>query len=168
MPRREDCIDDILKALGGRARRERVNEEMDDIDDRARDYEREGFSKAEAYQRARDEKLDELTQHRALQRRAERLDAMKTIERHRFYQRAPDMATGLEAKIVGVNTPFEGNRLSVDAQHMSMADDWMGGFALDLDKAGLLKLFASRSIEKEWARALFEINKGKFLSLIHI
>src|ERR1700691_3051452 len=98
MATRTDCIDEILEALGGRTSRADATAEINDLDGRAQDYQQEGLSAGEAYARARDERLAELGEHRALARRAERLDAIKAVERHRYYAKAPDLAPGLEAK----------------------------------------------------------------------
>jgi hypothetical protein len=126
-----------------------------------------------AYTRARDELLQAQMEQDLLKRRAAILDVRKESARHRYYaevdaqvkkiapgqsKKAPRLA--LEAKLVGVNLPFLKGRHSVDAQYVALKRQIVGGFARDLEAAGLLKLFASRSLEDKWTDELFELNKG--------
>lgn len=175
---RKDCLDDIAKRTG--RKREEVEDVLDDILDRAEGYENNGQSSESAYTRARDEKLAEIAEASARARRAEILDTRKEINRHRFYRNTAKALAALpvsdkfkqklatqaarlamEAKLVGVNLPFFKGRNSVDAQHVALRRLWVGGLAGDLDKAGLLKVFATRHLEDKWTDELFELNKGK-------
>ncbi len=178
MPSRKDCLDDIAKRTG--RRREDVKDTLDEIFERAEQYEHDGAAPDDAYARARDELLEEAGERKALARRAEILDLRKEISRHRFYAdlekqirrlpiggkflaklitQAPRLA--MEAKLVGVNLPFLKNRLSVDAQYVALRRLYVGGFARDLEDAGLMKIFATRSLEDKWTQELFELNRGK-------
>jgi hypothetical protein len=173
MPKsRKDCLDDLAKRTG-RPRKD-IEDLFDEIDERAQDYQRDGLSPDESYAKARDEMLQEIGERAALNRRAEILDVRKEIGRHRYYSQvedqvkkmAPKMGVkaprlALEAKLVGVNLPFFKGRLSVDAQFVALRRLWVGGFARDLEDAGLLKVFASRSLEDKWTDELFELNKGR-------
>jgi hypothetical protein len=176
MPSRKDCLDDIAKRTG-RPRRD-VDDLLDAIDARAQEFDNSGLGPDERYARARDEILQEIGEKSALRRRAEIMDTKKDISRHRYYTEvekqiaklpanarlAKRLARGaarlaIEAKLVGVNLPFLKNRLSVDAQFVAMRRLWVGGMARDLEKAGLLKIFATRSLEDKWTDELFELNK---------
>ena len=179
MPSRKDCLDDLAKRTG--KKREEVEDLLNEIDDKAEDYrERYGMDRGEAYRRARDEKLYEISEQAALRRRAEILDTKKETERRRYYAdtamriaklpgvseafakklavRAARLA--MEAKLVGVNLPFFKGRMSVDAQYVALRRLWVGGFSRDLEEAGLLKIFASRQIEDKWIDELFELNRS--------
>jgi len=170
MPSRKECLDDIAKKTG--RKRDDVQDLLDEIFDRAEQYADDGLGPDERYARARDEILQEVGERAALARRAKIMDTKKEISRHRYYkavdgqvaklapklaERAPRLA--LEAKLVGVNLPFLKNRMSVDAQFVALRRLWVGGFARDLEKAGLLKIFASRILEDRWTDELFELNK---------
>src|SRR4029077_18925766 len=146
--------------------------------ERAEGYEGEGLNANEAYSRARDELLQEYSEQAALRRRAEIMDTRKGIARARYYRdvrnaienlpagkrmlaklKLSAARLALEAKLVGVNVPFLKGRFSVDAQYVGLRRLWIGGFAQDLEKAGLAKIFASRAIEDKWTDELFELNK---------
>src|SRR5579871_1468879 len=172
MPSRQDCLDDIARRAG--KRREDAEDLFDQIDERAQAYQHDGLSPDEAYAKARDEMLQAVAERAALARRAEILDARREIVRHRSYDAAakairelsPRLAVqearlALEARLVGVNVPFKGNRKSVDATFVGLRRRWVGGFARDLEQAGLLKIFASRAIEDKWTDELFELNSGR-------
>jgi len=178
MPSRKDCLDDIAKRTG--RKREDVDELLDAIDARAQDYqETGGLGPDEAYARARDEMLNEISERAALARRAQIMDTRKDFSRARYYAKVEEQIAKLpvrsklakrlirqaariviEAKLVGVNLPFLKNRLSVDAQYVALRRLWVGGMAGDLEKAGLLKVFATRSIEDKWTDELFDLNRG--------
>lgn len=171
MPSRKDCIEDILKRAGGKRSRKDVEDLLNDIDERAQSYQEDGSTSDQAYGRAREEMLEEQAETQALRKRAEIMDARKAIGRGRYYKTAqeaiskfsPKLAAqatrlALEAKLVGVNLPFFKNQMSVDAQYTALRRLWVGGFARDLEKSGVLELFASRSLEPEWTRELHELN----------
>jgi len=183
MPSRQDCIDDIAKRTG--RSRKGVEDILDDILDRADGYEHDGFSADESYQKARDEKIKEVFERAALETRGAIMDARKRIARQRYYAatakaienlpintlfRDPEKVRAtlkrqvarlsLEAKLVGINLPLFKGRSSVDAQYVALRRLWVGGLARDLEANGLLKVFASRTIEDKWTEELFELNRG--------
>ena len=175
-PTRKDCIDDIARRSG--KTRAEVEDIVEDIFERASGYERDGLDTDQAYAKARDEKLLEITEDAELKRRAQIMDTRKEVARRRFYATtrealkwlpvSPAYAAKLavraariamEAKLVGVNIPFFKGRNSVDAQFMALRRLWVGGFSRDLEQAGLLKIFASRTNEDNWIDELFELNR---------
>lgn len=177
MVTRKDCLDEIAKKTG-RSRKD-VNDILDEILDRADQHQEDGLGADQAYARARDEKLKEIYERAALDRRGAILDGRKTIARQRYYAKtaeaiaalpvSPKVAAklgvqaarlALEAKLVGVNLPFFKGRNSVDAQYVALRRLWVGGLSRDLEEAGLLKVFASRAIEDKWTDELFELNRG--------
>ncbi len=176
MPSREDCLADIAKHTG--RKREDVEDLLEQIIDRAENFKDSGFSEGEAYERARDEMLKNLAERSAIDRRAAIMDRKKGITRARYYRdtaaaieklpagrrmmaklKVNAARLALEAKLVGVNVPFFKGRFSVDAQYVALRRLWIGGFSQDLEKAGLLKIFASRALEDRWTDELFELNK---------
>jgi len=147
---RKDCIDEIA-ARSGKSRGE-AEDLLEAILDRADGFEGDGMGRDEAYDRARDEFLQEVADQYARERRGAILDMRKESSRHRYYEAtreairtlSPKKAAtafrlALEAKLVGVNLPFLGNRRSVDAQYVALRRQLLGGFSADLDRAGLLK-----------------------------
>ncbi len=170
---RKDCIDEIA----GRSGKTRAEAEdlLAAIRDRAEGFEHDGMDRDRAYLRARDEFLQEVADQYARERRGAILDMRKESSRHRYYETtrseiqklAPGKAKtafrlALEAKLVGVNMPFLGNRRSVDAQYVALRRQLVGGFSSDLERAGLLKVFASKHLEKEWTDELFELNRDAY------
>ena len=170
---RKDCIDEIA----GRSGKTRAEAEdlLAAILDRAEGFESDGMGRDSAYERARDEFLQEVADQYARERRGAILDMRKESSRHRYYETtrgeiqklAPGKAKtafrlALEAKLVGVNLPFLGNRRSVDAQYVALRRQLVGGFSSDLERAGLLKVFASKHLEKEWTDELFELNRDAY------
>jgi hypothetical protein len=170
---RKDCLTEIAERSG--KSREEVGDALDEILDRADGFESDGMGRDEAYDRARDEFLQEVADQYARERRGAILDMRKESSRHRYYEAtraairtlSPKKAAtafrlALEAKLVGVNLPFLGNRRSVDAQYVALRRQLLGGFSADLDRAGLLKVFASKHLEEQWTDELFELNREAY------
>jgi hypothetical protein len=161
--RDDDCAARLSQATG--RPREEAEDVLQELFDNAEKYKTGGESPREALGKAAWEKLQELGEAAAIRRRNAHMDAMKAVARQRWYtqmiNKGIDPFTVLEAKLVGVNTPFTGSRLSLATVAGQLAEKWINGFSLDLETAGLGKIFASRAIEKEWARELFQINLGR-------
>lgn len=168
--RKEDCVDKVTRRSG--RGREEVSDELQRLVDRVGDFTRDGMDRDEAFSRAREERLEEEADAAARDRRSMILDKRKEIARSRFYSTTADAIAklspklalraaryALEAKLVGVNIPFARGRYSVDAQFVALRRLWVGGLANDLERDGLLKIFASRAIEDKWVAELFELNK---------
>ncbi len=175
-PNRKDCIDQIAGASG--RKREEVNDALDEIFERASGHESDGLDPPSAYERARDEMLENLAERAAIERRARIMDTRKRMALSRYVRSTEQAiaalpggkwmmkklnlnatAFAIEAKLVGVNIPFFKGRLSVDAQYVALRRLWVGGMAQDLEEGGLMKVFASRSLEDKWTDELFELNK---------
>ena len=174
---RKDCLDEISRKTG-RSRKD-VNDLLEQILDAADGYQHDGMGTDEAYARARDERIKEIYERAALDRRAAVLDGRKEIARQRYYdatakaisklpigdkfkERLATQAARLavEAKLVGINLPLFKGRNSVDAQFVAMRRRLVGGLSRDLEAAGLLKTFASRALEDKWTDELFELNRA--------
>lgn len=157
----KDCIDDVKAAAGGKLTDEQVLQVMEALDARrqARAAERAMLSAEEQLAAAAKELGDEARLAAAIERRNAALNLKKRVARREFYRRAPDLARGVEAKLVGVNTPFAGARVSVDAQGKALRAQFVTGVAADLDRAGLFESARSGALDREWARELFELSK---------
>jgi hypothetical protein len=109
--------------------------------------------------------LDELGEVAAGYKRAAQIDALNRGQRRRWYDarmaEGHDPALVMEAKMVGVNTPFDRSRKSAEATHGLLTEKYVGNFALDLERAGLDRLFGSRAIEDKWTDELAELNRAK-------
>lgn len=87
------------------------------------------------------------------------MDAAKRAERFVTYADAPSPRLGIQAKLIGTNTPFLGSRDSTAAAIEGNTHALVGGFDQELKAAGLDRLFASGTLEREWALELHELNR---------
>ncbi len=102
----------------------------------------------------------ELVHNALVEKRNALLNLKRRIARRQFYEAAPDLRLGIEAKLVGVNTPFQGARLSVDAQARALTRDYMAGMVIELDRAGLEGTVRRGDLDGQWARELYELNRA--------
>lgn len=160
MAEREDCVSRISRETG-RPRRE-VEETLGSLLNRADEMRTAGHSPATALARAGQAMLDDLGEEAAVYTRAAMIDAMNRADRRAWMAariaEGHDPALVMTAKLAGVNTPFDRSRLSAEATHGQLAEKYIGGFALDLERAHLDRLFASRAVENEWIDELYELN----------
>lgn len=84
------------------------------------------------------------------------INLARRVHAQQHIDRAPDRVTGLQSLLVGTNTAFEGSRLSAEAAILGYKSEFMSTFRRDLGDND--RLFASRSIEREWVRELGELN----------
>ena len=175
MPSRRDCVDGAAGRNGRKP--EEVEEDVADMLGRADGYEHDGEDYQNALGRAGLEMMQEQLERNRLASRAAMMDARKDIARRAYYRRTVEEIEkrfpkygveggrlAIEAKLVGVNLPFFKNRASVDAQFMALRKQIVGGFELALEKShagDLVKMFASRQIEKDWTDELFQLWRGK-------
>jgi len=80
---RKDCFDEIAGRAG--VKREQVEDALDEIFNRAEGYEHDGMGRDDAYDRSRDEFLQETADQYARERRGAILDMRKESARHRYY-----------------------------------------------------------------------------------
>src|SRR5260370_4039119 len=160
---REDCIAGIAKKTG--RSRKQVEDDLQELLDRADQARAAGKSPREALAKAGEDMLDEMGEMAAVYKRAAQIDALNRAQRRRWYDarigEGHDPALVMEAKMVGVNTPFDRSRKSAEATHGILTEKYAGSFALDLERAGLDRLFGSRSIEDKWTDELAELNRAK-------
>jgi hypothetical protein len=167
MAERDDCVDRVVRASGGRLSREKAMDFLEEIDARAESAGPSSAGMGEKLSKAAAELEDKYAEAAAVARRKARVEAIKEIDAKKYIKRAPTVAQGLEALFGGVNTPFAGSRLSVDAQYNSLKRELLGGMMAEMQSTktpglpdgGLEKLFLSQSIERKWMKELHEINK---------
>jgi hypothetical protein len=157
----DDCIDRVVKASGGKLTREQVEEALTELDARAERRAKAGRSSDESMREAAQEMQDAFIERAAVLKRNERMDVLKAIKFNRYVGRAPNAATGFEAFLGGVNVVFEGSRLGIDQKFKAFRKKLGGSFETDLQRNGLDKLFHSKTLEREWAIELHELNKGE-------
>ncbi len=87
------------------------------------------------------------------------VDAAKRAEREASYRAAPSSDLGVQAKLVGTNTPFLGSRDSAAAAVEGNTMQLLGAFDQRLKSQANDRLFASRTMERDWARELHELNR---------
>jgi hypothetical protein len=87
------------------------------------------------------------------------LNAAKAAERLATYRAAPSPELGIQAKLVGSNTAFQGNRASAEAHINANKADLLGSFHRELAGNNLDTAFMSGAMEREWATELFELNR---------
>lgn len=159
---REDCIDRLVKASGGKVSRAEAEAALDAL---LRKAEARGPSWKPMEERLAETARameDDLIERATIARRNIRNDAIKAIKLQKDIARAPTLVMGLEAKLGGVNVAFEGSRLSVDSGFKGRRRDLFGHFGSELEAAGVEKLFLSRALQTEWATELYELNRGEY------
>jgi hypothetical protein len=167
MTSRKDCIDEILESIGKRKSREWVEDGLDDLDERAQEYQDQGYSRRDAYRKAADERLDREARRAALARKEERENAAKAIaEQRRIDMLRRDKGISprlsMEAMTVGVNKPHYKSQNSIAAKWQVYQNKWLGSAGLEgmLEKLGMLKVFRNRVLENKWGEELFQLTLG--------
>ncbi len=164
----ENCIKEIRKAAGAELDEAEIERLLTLIAQRAqrkRAAGRSDASDADLLTEAAEELTAEAKAAAAIEERNALRNLVKRVGRREFYEAAPaagktpGILIGLEAKLVGVNTPFAGSRLSVDAQRNELRRDYLVGLTTDLDRAGLFETARSGALERAWARELYELSK---------
>lgn len=154
------CIAEIRKAAGVELSEAELERLLSQVADRARRRAREtGRTDGDVMVEAAQELSAEVKAAAAIAKRSEIQNLKKRIGRREFYETAPDLVMGMEAKLVGVNTPFAGSRLSVEARGRALRRDYLVGLATDLDRLGLFETVRGGDLDRDWARELFELSR---------
>jgi hypothetical protein len=157
----QDCIDEIKGLLGKEASDDDVLRILEAIEQRRKL--RAAKNTLESYDEslsgAAKEIADEALMAAAIEKRNAAMNLIKRVSRREFYEGAPNLTLGLEAKLSGVNTPFAGSRFSVDAQYKALRRDYVSGLAVDLDRASLFETAKSGVLDRDMARELFELSR---------
>lgn len=157
----QDCAQNIRAAAGREMSDGDIMALMEDIQRRADAARRNrpDLSAAELLRQAGKEAAAEAEMAARVEARNRKMNLAKRVARRQFYENAPDILMGLEAKLVGVNTPFAGSRLSVDATQQTLARDLVGGLTTELERAGLYKFIQGGQHERAIARELWELSR---------
>jgi hypothetical protein len=121
MPKRRECVDGVAERHG--VDPSDVDDDLKEMLDRADGLERDGMSYEDALRQAGLDMIADAHERARFARRAAMMDERKNTARRRYYREtvaaieknAPNLARdapglALEAKLVGVNLPFLGNR----------------------------------------------------------
>ncbi len=126
---------------------------------------RQQLGDADALREAMREAVAEVRQAQVMERRNRLMNLRKRVARRGFYRQAPGSgrrsgeAMGLEATLVGVNTPFEGARNSVDAHRTALEHDYVVGMVSELDRTGLMRDARSGRFDDDIAIEVAELNR---------
>ncbi|GAB2178711.1 hypothetical protein [Dongia sp. agr-C8] len=155
----EACIREIQGAAGGKLTEDDLADILDEILKRKNRRARQSMSQTDYVLKVAEEYGRSLEEAEEILKRNAYQNAQKRIARRGVQAAAPDPALGMEAALVGVNTPFGGSRDSVEAVERALTADWLGGFHIDAKRAGLHKYAASGMDDRDIARELAELNK---------
>jgi hypothetical protein len=159
-----DCMAEIRRRSGAQLTDDELEEFLTRIADMAQRGD-PGVAMATRLLQAANELAGEIRAAAAIERRNRIQNLEKRVARREFYLSAPAVGRtagpmiGLEAKLVGVNTPFAGARLSVDAEGKALLRDLVDGFSIELDKAGHFEAFRSGVYDRQIAVELAELNR---------
>lgn len=138
-----------------------VIEEMNDSINRIRS-ENQGISAEDAALRAVEEVSNADSLARAIEARNKIINERVFMELSDFIERSfpdrPDM--GISAILSGRNEARLGSRDSVHIEQQNLKAKYFNGLVGELDSAGLVKVFASGSLDKEVTNALFALSKN--------
>lgn len=143
-------IDEIVTELQRRQKRIQLAESLTDV--------------GEAAMRAADSITKDLEMAAIIEKRNAAINAKVRIVATAFVQKnfPTDYVEGVRALLNGTNILGIANRDSVDARQVERRSRYAGRMEADLDKAGVSELFASGTIDREIARALWVVDGGKF------
>ena len=165
------CVTAILTA-GGKSFENRSEDDVLDlaarVQARAARLERtQGLSRSDALASAARMLTDEVKAAAVKQKLNAQMNLQKRVElRTRVAARAeqlgsagkPNIGDALHTEVSALNTPTGtgGNRFSTEAVWKTRVKEYTGGLESDLKRAGVLRLFTSGAIEKQWGRELYE------------
>ncbi|HSV28784.1 MAG TPA: hypothetical protein VLL76_04470, partial [Candidatus Omnitrophota bacterium] len=157
----QDCAESVRAASGRDLDDSTVARLFEDVQLRADRLRRDrpDLSHAELVRQAAKEASAEADMAARIEARNRKLNLTKRVARRKFYEAAPDVLLGLEAKLVGVNTPIAGGRLSVAAQAHTLQRDFAAGVTIELERAGLYRFVRDGKDDRAIARELFELNR---------
>ncbi len=147
----EDLTDSELQDLAGRLMKRA----------RAIRAERYGITADEAVNAALLEMSDEeIAASRLRKRQAYLLNSAFTRELTKIQEGWADSPRkGLEAILVGSNVARKGAQRSVDGDQKGLANEWLNGFAADVERTGKTDMYASGDLDADIYKALNEAYK---------
>lgn len=160
----EKCIAEVRRATGGKLSEDEIGAVFEAVAARFRTKRAKTGSEVpdgDLFKAAAAELNREAAAAAAIEKRNAIENLKKRVGRREFYGQAPDPVLGLEAKLVGVNAPFAGARLSVDAVQRALTKDYLGKLGSDLEKTGTFENFRAGTLDREMARELFELTSAE-------
>jgi hypothetical protein len=161
----ENCIEVIRKAAGDISLNE-IEEIVTELQKRQKRIQlAESLTDVgEAAMRAADSIAKDLEMAAIIEKRNAAINAKVRIVATSFVQKnfSTDYVEGVRALLNGTNILGIANRDSVDARQIERRSRYAGRLEADLDKAGVSELFASGTIDRDIARALWAVDGGKF------
>lgn len=157
----EDCIAEIRAAAGegAKALSDRDIEKMlDAVTKRAKRRAIEAGTPLPDYRAAGREIAGEQRIAAAVAKRNALQNLMKRAQRRDRIAAAPDLETGLMAEIHKTNT---GDRFSAEGEWHTRMERYAGGMLHELERAGLDGAVRRGTLDREWARELYELSKGE-------
>ncbi len=169
-----DCEDEVHRAGGDFFTREDARAALEAVDALAEKLIRDkGLSPEMAAIEAARQLGNKQAFAAAVERRQRLISLQKRIRRRNVIQAAAealkpasgkraeqkDFATAIRNLIHAINTPIAGGRASAEAVFKARLAEYAGGIEVALRRAGLLKTVRDRTIEKEWARELWELSR---------
>lgn len=149
-----DCMAAMGKALGRNLTDDEAEAFAERLEAERRRLRADGF--ADDPLAAAGSVAAQIAAEKALAKRQVILNRIAYRSLREFDGQFANKALAVEAKLVGINTPFAGGRLSADAQHQAIFREAAGALIAQLRRLGSehLDLFLSRDFEIEIAKAL--------------
>lgn len=156
------CFDEINRAEGSPLAEDELASLQEAIDARARYVAiRDGVDPQEARLRAGREVAEQVEMAAYIEKRNAAMNAYKRLERVAWVQQhfGSNVALGIESMLVGTQRAKQGARLSVASVQESLKAQYLAGLAHDLETSGHGALFASGAMDREVARALYDLRR---------
>lgn len=158
----QDCINVIQEAMGRELSDTEALDLLESLTERKALIEkRTTLGEAEAMRRAVAETADEIDRAALIQKRNALLNAQAKLNIVEQIQNnwadRPDL--GLESFLVGTNVARSGSRASVAATQKQLSSTYIAGVMDAIERTGHFDLFASGAMDREVARALWQLNQ---------
>lgn len=160
----QNCIDSITKAGGEKLSEDEIVELLTALQARerylkARDA---SLSDSDAAMQAAEQLGDQIKLAAVIEKRNAAMNLVKRVERVAWVQNnfGNNVGLGLESLLVGTQRAKQGARASVALAQESLKRQYFAGFANDLEHTGHFPLFASGTMDRDIARALWASGKA--------
>lgn len=157
-----DCFEKVNQAEGSPLSATELAALEEAIDAHARYVAlRDGLSEHDARLKAGQEVADRIEMAAFIEKRNAAMNAAKRLERVGWVQQhfGNNVALGIESMLVGTQRAKQGARLSVASVQESLKAQYLAGFTHDLESSGHGALFASGAMDREVARALYDLRR---------
>lgn len=157
-----DCFEKINQAEGSPLSKDELAHLEDAIDARTRYVMlRDGLSEEDARLKAGQEVAEQLEMAAFVEKRNAAINAAKRLERVAWVQQhfGKNLALGIESMLVGTQRAKQGARISVASVQESLKAQYLAGFTHDLEARGHGALFASGAMDRDVARALYDLRR---------